>query len=507
MLRPFAWIVTCLIAASVLASAVSAATFATVDVEQLEQKSKVFQSINDNVAALARRLSTELDSRSKFKYLAPEEAERAAALYAKMLRKENLSTQERKDLDGYTTKDAALGEEWIPLTREQDPNEQQRLRLAELTRWQRANRDALTALQGSIETRFVDERRKLGDLLQKHMDESIDKASSEVGASICVTAVVTIYQPTLDGSTLKPTPVRIVHWGGQDVSARVIALLDEVDLSKEIKTTSRPASEHVVTVRMRPDTLVPSDEAGAKDGEPHMRLLGTGFASLPLLLATLATAQPAQAQGVAYIDVYMVQRGARPYQDLAQELVKLRSERSDEYIVANNILFLGEQDAQRAIELHLKQMRTQALADAEQTELRALVDKERNNQNEYFVLAQKPEGELAGNEVERLGELNKLRAARQNAIQELASKNMKDVEDREAQGLQRLQDSLRAAIERASQEAGANICLQKWIIVFEPNQEGGFEPAPVNVIHWGGTDVTAKVIEILNGGAAPAPAQ
>lgn len=499
--RSLTSIALCLLAIGPLARGVSAAPIATVDVEQLEQKSVVYKRLNESLDKLGAQFQAELEARKGFKYLAPEDAEKAAAIYARSMRREKLSEAETKSLADLTAKDRALGDEWIQLVKIKDPNEEQRRRVDELTRWQRGNREAFDALQKSLSERMNERRDKLADVLDKTLNSSIEKACKEVAAESCLVSVITMYQPSPQSpTTLKKTPVRVVHWGGSDVTARVIALLDEVNVDKEIAALLPEPGRRVVTVTHAP---TPTDLLDAKDKDYHMRLVASSATALPMLIATLATAQAAQAQSVAYIDYYAIVQQAKPYQDSNQQLEALMSDRSAEYLIANSILYLSADEAKIATELSLRQMRDQGqgLSDAEQTQLKTLLDKDRAASNEHAVLVQR--ADLAANEKARRDELGKLRSERQDAIKALATTNMNELESKSAEIEKGLQDQLRAAIEKVSQRIGAAICLQKWIIVFEPQENGELKPMPINLVHWGGTDVTKDVLALLNGEAAP----
>lgn len=476
-----------------------AVSIATLDVDQVEAKSQNFKALNDRVGALVAELRSNIEARRAFKYLSDTDAQRAATLKGRELRREALNQRDRTELDALVAQDRQLGDEWIALSRVTQPSQQQRDRLQELFRWQTANRQAIATMEETANTSFQEGREKLAKLYEEQLGTCIERATRDVNAQICVVSTIPLLQPLLDGQTLAPSQVRVVHWGALDVTQRVTQLLDEVDLKRALEAAQasvEPAEARIVQVRGGD-----VDFRDGKDGDYRMRLVSAAGMALPLMLSALATAQAQTPQSVAFIDEYRIRQAARPFVETAQQLEALKSERSDEYIVNNGVLYLPDADAKRTVELQLKQMRDgQGLSDAERQELSTLLEKDRQNQSEYFMLVQRQN--LTEDENRRLRELNDLLSARQDALQALAKKNMQEWTDKHDELMSGLQDKLRQAVEQACQATGATVCLTKWIITMEPLEDGNFQPAPLNIVHWGGTDITQAVIDIL--GTAPA---
>lgn len=495
-----------ILSAVVLALAATTAigdVVASLDTYRLERESKVFGQLSEQLDNLLNQLQEEFRSRQQFRALPPEDAAAAAAVLAKQIRGQQLSQNERDQLLRSEQRERSMQEEFGRLIQIASPDEASKARLTELIGYKTANTQALEELTRSFDRRLAERESELSGLLRTNLIQCIETACREVGASACLQSQLVVWQPVGPGA-LEPYPIPLVHWGSRDVTKRVIELLDQARLETP-RADSGESVETGLAIGLLEFPELPRHRLGSSstDGRETMTVPGTLSRTLPILIGAIATA--AQAQGVALLDLYQVLERAAPYQTIEQQIAEFDADKREEYLVHAGFLYLSDQQASRAAELRLKQLRGQELSAAERSELDALVRQNTDSETEFIRLIGRQD--LTEDEKARIAQLAQLKRTRDEALRALEQKLSKEVADRHAQLLTEAEGTLEQAISRACQAAGAAICLQSRVYVWEPTgEEGQLVQTQLVLAHWGGTDVTEDVIRILNAASGPAPA-
>lgn len=475
-----------------------AAGIASLDVAKLETDSRVFAALNDKVTAFAERLRGEYTARKAFPTLALEDAETAAELLARSRREgARITDQELTQLRAYQASEQQRAERYLELiTKLQgDMTEAEDAECKELQAAKTANMAAVADLEASLDKRYGTFHEKVRSQVQDRVLAIIQRSCEEAGAGVCLRTTVELWVPTYDERGMFAQQVPFVHWGGRDITDAVVRQLDETDLDRLVDDIEKELRDGAGEAGPAQPAGIAAAHLDLNGSEP-MKLAGTLTASLPLVLATLSTA--VQAQSVAYVDVYRVQAEAAPFVQVQTQLNDVRTEKDEEYSVHSALIFLSAEDAQAAAELRLLQMKPGAqLDEAQQTKLQDLLAKNSANETEFYTLVSLPAAQITADQQKRLDELTALRTARTTAVETMATKLMQEMMERENELLSGMRDKLKAAIESACTQAGATICLQNALLVYEPMEEGGFRRNVIPLVQWGGTDLTDKVIEAL----------
>jgi len=498
-LRTFRPILLGFIAMGVLAPLApsQAQLLATLDSYRIRDESEVFAELSERLENLLKELQEELAARQEFEYLPPEEAQQAAALRLKQIR----GTMTQAELDQVRTlqnREEEIHSEFVRHIANPAPSSQAQERFAQLREYRTANRAALDEMRTGFQDRLSERESELSGLLDQHLKAAIEAECAAVGATVCSVAHVRIWQPVdPEMSVLQPANIPVVHWGARDITDAVITRLDGVDISQE------PPSG-VTEVAQWPgldlaESLGP-DPFG-KDGSEVMSH-GTSLArSLPFVVAALATA--AQAQNVALLDLYTVQERAAPYVSLKDDLSRFEAQKRDEYNVRSGFVYLPIEDASKAAALQIRQVRGETLAAEELAELDRLYSLNDGNEILFLDLIDRPG--LTADEEQQLRSLAEMKRLNQDSIKELAQSLATEINQRELELYTSVRDVLDQAIEQACRAINATVCLQSVLIVWEPvDDEGGLQPVPLVLTHWGGTNITENVIELLGRSAAPA---
>jgi len=487
-------VATALAALSVLARA---DVIAAINTGKVESQSKVFTQLAERRDNILNELKQQLEARRQFEYLPAADAEKGAVLFAKQLSGRPLTEQENRLLQGYLDTEKSLRQESSQLLQTTNPTEEQRQRLQALDAAHKENLNAIKQTATDLEKRFQDEQTKLNDTLFERDQKAIETACKEAGASICLADAIDVWQP-LDpqSGALAPAPVTLVHWGHRDITDRVIALLDASPLADA--TTGDGSG---VAVACAAELRNAFGRRGlTENGSDTVRVPGSIAASLPLMVAAMATA--VQGQGVALLNMYQVDRDAAPYQQARQALDQLDADQRDEYNIQAGFRYLNDKDANRAAALQMKQIKgTPPPTPEELAEVEALVKLNSDNEIEFgrLVVAQ----DLTEDQKRRLKELGDLKRAREDTLKQLDQSLMSAWAAQKKQQYDAIRGQLQQAIEQACKAVGATVCLQSVILIWEPSEDGQqLQGVPVQLVHWGGTDVTNDVISILSKGAA-----
>ena len=487
-------------AAAVLAACsvvARADVIAAIDTGKVGSQSKVFAQLTERRDNILNELKPKLAARQEFEYLPPADAQKAADLYAKQLSSKPLTEPENRALQGYLETEKSLRQEASQLLQTTNPTDAQRQRLQELDAAHKDNLNAIKQTATDLEKQFQDAQAKLSDALDERIQKAIETACKEAGASVCIADSIEIWQP-LDpqSGALAPMPVPLVHWGQRDITDRVIALLDATPLAS---ATDAKGSGVAVACAAEIGSAF-GHRTLTENGSDTVRVPGSIAASLPLIVAAMATA--AQSQGVALLNIYQVEQDAAPFQEARKAMGQFDAQKRDEYNIQAGFRYLSDKDANRASALQMKQLKNDPpLTPEELTEIEALVKLNSDNEIEFgqLVVTQN----LTADQQKRLKELGDLKRARDDTLKQLDQSLMSDLAAKEKEQYDAIRGQLQQAIEQACKAVGATVCLQSVVVIWEPAPDGQqLRSVPLQLIHWGGTDVTNDVISILNKGAA-----
>lgn len=470
---------------------------ATLDSYRVREKSQVFAELSERLENLLKELQEELAVRQEFEYLPPEDADKAAALRLKQVRG-TLTQREADELKALQTREDEYHTEFVRHIGNPAATPQAQERFAELRGYRTANRNAVDEMKKGFQARLSEREQELSKLLDQHLRAAIEAECAAVGATICSVAQIRVWQPVdPDMAVLQPANIPLVHWGARDITDAVIARLDAVDISQ----APSPAPIDVACwPGLDLSEVLARDPLGVNGSEIMSH--GTSLTrSLPLIIAGLATA--AQAQNVALLDLYTVQERAAPYVGLKDQLNRFESQKRDEYNVRSSFMYLPVEDASKAAAMQIRQVRGETLSADELAELERLYSL--NDNNEILFLELIDRQGLTADEEQQLRDLAGLKRANQDAIKELAQSLASEINQKELELYTSVRDVLDQAVEQACRAISATVCLQSVIIVWEPtDDQGSLQPVPLVLTHWGGTDITDRVVEILGTSRPPA---
>jgi Skp family chaperone for outer membrane proteins len=480
------------------AGAVRAEAIACLDSDKVRTNSTSYKRLSEMMDNLYSDLRAQLQARSEFEHLPLADADTAAALRYRKTKGEKLTKEEDQALTDLAKREDALRAEFNDLIRKTQPTDAENNRTMQLRDAKKQNAEAIQTKRETLQTQLQTRYGDLRALFEKNLSGAIEKACRDAGATACIPSSIPVYEPLGEG-IIVPIFVPLVFWGARDVTDQVTKLLDLAPLN----LSESPASGEWGEVARTIGPALPghSLDPASDRRDTAMSLPGTLRTALPLLATALATA--AQAQGIAFLDMYSVQRDATPYKNVAEQRAQFEAERNDEYAVRSGFRFIVDAEADRAAELQLKRMKNQELTAQESTELEGLVQKNSQAEIAFEKLATKQE-KLTDDEQKQLQALTNVKKAREDTLKALAAKLGKDIAEMEKGLYGKIEGVLEAAVEQASKKAGATVCLQRSIIVWEPSEDGrSMVPVRLPLAHWGGVDVTQDVITILNQSPPP----
>ncbi len=222
------------------------------------------------------------------------------------------------------------------------------------------------------------------------------------------------------------------------------------------------------------------------------------------LLAGAAGAQEAQDKQprVGYVNVFAVKQNTRIYQQATQELEKLDQQHRMISQRAKRFRMLTGKEAERAVELDAKLPNLTPEEQAEYERLKNL-DLTRSQEQAQLMRLSK----LTPEQEQRFKELLDISRTRTKELEELGKK----LDEEWAQARKKWNDSATSAfigaLRDVQKELNLEIILQSHIRVYVPDPTGqGLMADYENVVLLGGTNVTDRVIQVMNEKYASAPA-
>ncbi len=203
----------------------AASTIGYVDLARLHQQSQAYKKAREELRSFGEAKREELRLHEVYKYLTGDEAKRAVELGMKI----NLTTEERKELIALRTKNTNNSLQMSQLLQKTNRTPQEERRLQELQTLMKERAKELEQLRAQANKQVADKQQEWNDKLLGAVDRALAQTARELNLSIILQKRVNFeirlpdQQPVVAGDN-------VVLWGGQDVTDRLIQLIDQLVL-------------------------------------------------------------------------------------------------------------------------------------------------------------------------------------------------------------------------------------------------------------------------------------
>lgn len=209
-------------------------------------------------------------------------------------------------------------------------------------------------------------------------------------------------------------------------------------------------------------------------------------------IAYRAVGQQAASQ-VGYVDLVKLHEKSQAYKKASAELEALGEAKREELQHHEMFKYLTGAEAKRAVEL-----RGKPEGKLTKEEMMELVNLRNRNNDRNAKITQLLRKQRTPEEEKELQSLQAMMVERGKEVEQLSTAANKDIQAAETKWNEKLRSGVDAALSQTARELELTVVLQKRVnfVITLPNQEPIV--AGDDVVLWGGTDVTERLIELLD---------